>query len=74
MDDFTTLGVIALLGVFIIGAIYNGCRKKTSENKNKKKAGLRYNTGPYKASVDDQLRSRFVKEGAAERIRRRMNN
>ena len=66
MDDFITLGIIALLCVFIIGVIYNGCLKSTKEKTSK----------PYtkkkRPAFPADGRSRFVKEGMEQRIRRRM--
>ena len=75
MNDFITLAIIAVLGMFIIGVIYNRCRSKKQSYKSKQsyrsnqKTGLRYDS---MSSINNNNISRFVKEGAEERIRRRM--
>ena len=84
MNDFITLAIIAVLGVFIIGVIYNRCRSKKQKQSykskkqkqsyksniwNNQKTGLRYDS---MSSINNNNISRFVKEGAEERIRRRM--
>ena len=75
MNDFLTLAIIAVLGVFIIGVIYNRCRSKKQKQSyksniwNNQKTGLRYDS---MSSINNNKISRFVKEGAEERIRRRM--
>ena len=60
MDDFVQMGIIALLGGFILMFVYLNCSKVSSKVSKKRE--------------EDAPTLRFVKKGASERIRRRMGH
>ena len=76
MDDFITLAIIVFLVMFIICVIYNKYKpeQKKKYNTKEKSNNAFYNSSDSQGFQYNSTRSRFVKEGAEERIRRRMNN
>ena len=67
MSDTMQLIIIGILFVFILAYLFNVCRPAGSKNAVVQKSNSAYRKGVYRDN-----NPRFVKEGAEERIRRRM--
>ena len=68
MSDTMQLIIIGILLVFILGYLFYVCRPAGS----KKEPMVRKSNSAYRKGVYRDNNPRFVKEGAEERIRRRM--